>query len=77
MARHQYKGGDLVVKQIRWIPGGRYVIMQHRYLGVLILEPATGKIGLLIEADGHTFGWHKDIRQIHRPLEFPFSNIDF
>ncbi len=77
MSRYQYKGGDLVVKQIRWIPGGRYVIMQHRYLGVLILEPVTGKIGLLIEADGHTFGWYKDIRQIHRPIGFPFSNTDF
>ena len=56
--RYQYKGGDLVIDHIRWIPGGRYVIMEHRYWGVLILEPSTGKMGLLIRASGHTFGWY-------------------
>ena len=57
--RYQYKGGDLVLDHIRWIPGGRYVIMEHRYWGVLILEPSTGKVGLLIRANGHTFGWYQ------------------
>ena len=59
IALYQYGGGDLVVDHIRWIPGGRYVIMEHRYWGVLILEPSTGKIGLLIRASGHTFGWYQ------------------
>lgn len=58
MPRYQYKGGDLAIRQIRWIPGGRYVIMQHRYFGILILEPSTRKVGLMVEAHGHTFGWH-------------------
>jgi len=56
--RYQYRGGDLVIDQIRWIPGGRYVIMEHKYWGVLILDPLKGRIGLLIQASGHTFGWY-------------------
>ena len=60
--RYQYKGGDLVIDHIRWIPGGRYVIMEHRYWGVLILEPSTGKIGLLIRANGHSFGWYQNVK---------------
>ncbi len=63
MPRHQYKGGDFVIGQIRWIPGSRYVIMQHRYLGVLILEPATRNVGLLVEANGHTLGWYENVRK--------------
>ncbi|MBN1870468.1 MAG: hypothetical protein JW847_07845 [Candidatus Omnitrophica bacterium] len=59
MSRYQYKGGDLVIDHIRWIPGGRYAVMEHRYWGILILEPATGKIGLLIRANGHSFGWYR------------------
>ena len=58
--RYQYKGGDLIVDHIRWVPGGRYVIMEHKYWGVLILEPSTGKIGLLIRANGHAFGWYEN-----------------
>jgi len=61
LPRHQYKGGNLVVDQIRWIPGGRYVIMQHQDLGVLVLEPSTGKVGLLVHAVGENFGWYKNI----------------
>ena len=61
LPRYQYKGGDLVIDQIRWIPGGRFVIMEHKYWGVLIFEPATGKIGLLIQANGHTFGWYQRV----------------
>jgi hypothetical protein len=57
--RHQYKGGELVIDHIRWLPGDRYVIMEHQYLGVLILEPYTGKVGSLIQARGHTFGWYQ------------------
>jgi len=57
--RYQYKGGDLEIDHIRWIPGGRYVIMEHRYWGVLIMEPFTGKVGLLIQANGRAFGWYQ------------------
>lgn len=57
--RYQYRGGDLVIDHIRWIPGGRYVIMEHKYWGVLILEPLTGKIGILIQAHGRAFGWYE------------------
>ncbi len=64
MPRHSYRGGELTIAQIRWIPGGRYVIMLHRYLGVLILEPATRKLGLLVAAQGNTFGWY--VRGIDR-----------
>ena len=58
IARHAYKGGDLTITQIRWIPGGRYAIIHHRYLGLLIVEPATRKIGLLIAAKWNAFGWY-------------------
>jgi len=57
--RHQYRGGDLVIDHIRWLPGDRYVIMEHRYLGVLILDPKTGKVGYLLQAHGNTFGWYQ------------------
>jgi len=60
-ARYHYRGGDLIVDHIRWIPGGRYVIMEHKYWGVLILEPLTGKIGSLIQAHGRAFGWYQHI----------------
>ena len=58
--RYQYRGGELVIDHIRWLPGGRYVIMEHKYWGVLILEPSSGRIGLLLRARGHTFGWYLD-----------------
>ncbi len=58
IARHAYKGGDLTIAQIRWIPGGRYAIILHRYLGLLVMEPETGKIGLLIAARENAFGWY-------------------
>ncbi len=56
--RHSYQGGNLIITQIRWIPGGRYAIILHRYLGLLVIEPATKKIGLLIAARGAAFGWY-------------------
>jgi len=59
ITRYHYRGGDLVIDHIRWIPGGRYVIMEHKYWGVLILEPSTGKIGSLIQAHGRAFGWYQ------------------
>ena len=61
IARHAYKGGDLTITQIRWIPGGRYAIIHHRYLGLLVIEPTTRKIGLLIGAKSDAFGWYGKI----------------
>jgi hypothetical protein len=61
MPRYQYKGGGLVIDHIRWIPGGRYVIMEHKYWGVIILEPSSRKIGLLVKAHGHSFGWYQPV----------------
>ncbi len=59
MPRYQYSGGDLAVKYMRWTPSGRYVVMEHYFLGLLILEPQTGKIGLLAnDKEGNTFGWY-------------------
>lgn len=60
LPRHQYQGGELVVDHIRWIPGGKYIIMEHIYWGVLILEPSTGRLGLLIQAKGRDFGWYEE-----------------
>jgi hypothetical protein len=55
--QYQYKGGDLVVEQIRWLPGGRYVVMKHKDLGILVLEPGLGKMGKLVESSESFFGW--------------------
>ncbi|MBI5150319.1 MAG: hypothetical protein HZA28_06080 [Candidatus Omnitrophica bacterium] len=66
--RHAYRGGELIITQIRWIPGGRYAIMLHRYFGILVVEPATSRTGLLIAARGNTFGWYE--RLDLRPKNF-------
>ena len=60
MPRYQYRGGDLVLSHLRWIPGGQYVIMEHKHLGVIILEPTTGRTGILIQTSGHSFGWYQE-----------------
>ncbi len=56
--RHQYRGGRLVIENPRWLPFGRYVIMDHTFWGVVILEPSTGKLGILTNDKGNTFGWY-------------------
>lgn len=57
--RYPYEGLS-AIHHVRWLPGGRYVILGHRTLGILILEPATGRIGQLIDVKGKTFGWFKE-----------------
>ena len=52
------QGWRPTITQIRWIPGGRYAVVHHRYFGLLVIEPATRKIGLLIAAKGNAFGWY-------------------
>jgi len=59
LPRYQYKGGDLIIQQMSWLPGGRYVIMEHKYLGLLIFEPNTKKIGELISGRGRLYGWYR------------------
>lgn len=56
--RYQFRGGELAIRHLRWLPGGRYLIMDHHYFGVLIMEPATGKVGILTSERNGTFGWH-------------------
>jgi hypothetical protein len=47
----------LVLRQPRWFPSGRYVIMEHLFWGVLILDPRTAEVGILANEKGNTFGW--------------------
>jgi len=58
--RYQYRGGRLAVEDLRWLPSGRYVIMEHYFIGILILEPTTGRIGVLVNERGNSFGWLVD-----------------
>jgi hypothetical protein len=54
---HQYAGGKLVVDQMRWLTGSKYVLMNHKDWGVLLLDPYHGKIGVLIRAQDPLVGW--------------------
>jgi len=55
---HEFpQGGRLAVQYLRWLPSGRYVIMEHEFFGVLILDPILRKVGILITEKGDTFGW--------------------
>ncbi len=56
--RYQYQGGELTVQNLRWLPSGKYVIMEHNLYGLLILEPKSGKVGILDNQKGNTFGWY-------------------
>ncbi len=51
------QGGRLAVQYLHWLPSGRYVIMEHDFFGVLILDPVTREIGILVTEKGDTFGW--------------------
>jgi len=73
--RYQYKGGPLVVRHVRWLPGARYVLMEHDVLGILILEPATGRLGQLMYAPGHTFGWYKPLNQMESNRDTLLSQL--
>ena len=59
---YPYKGGEPVIYNIRWLPGGRYVILEHQYMGVFILDPYSGKIGHVIGLRGEAIGWFKEIQ---------------
>jgi Tol biopolymer transport system component len=55
---YQYRGGDLAVRNLRWLPSGRQVIMEHYLFGILIMDPESGNIGILATEKGNTFGWY-------------------
>ena len=59
LSRYQYQGGMLAVSSLRWLPSGQYAVMGHEALGVLILDPFSGKMGQLAAARGNTFGWYE------------------
>jgi len=58
--RFQYQGGRLTISDLRFLPSGRYVIMEHYFWGILILDPVSGRIGILDNQRGSTFGWYPD-----------------
>jgi len=58
-SEYQQNGGELTLENINWLPGGRHLIMNHKYLGVLILEPGTKRIGRLSRLQGQNFGWER------------------
>ncbi|MFA5087820.1 MAG: hypothetical protein WC552_02160 [Candidatus Omnitrophota bacterium] len=59
LAHYWPQGGKLPIRGLKWLPGSRYVIIAHNSLGVLVLEPATGKIGQLIKRPCSAFGWYE------------------
>src|SRR6185295_4247646 len=70
---YQYQGGDLTISNVRWLPDGRYVVMEQYDLGVLLLDPFKNKLGQLLEKRGHSFGWFIDIDRYRIP-ETTFQN---
>jgi len=74
LKRHQYRGGELTISNIRWLPDGRYVVMEHFDLGILLLDPFKNKLGQLLEKRGHSFGWFIDIDRYHIPETY-FENL--
>ena len=52
-----YKEGSLTLENIRWLPGGRYVIMEDKTMGGVILDTANGRMGQLAGFKAKNFGW--------------------
>jgi hypothetical protein len=57
----RYQTKDYAIKNIRWAPQGCYVVMEHRFWGILILDPAAQRMGHLIQANGHGYGWYQPL----------------
>ncbi len=55
---YQKNGGALTIQHISWLPGGNYIIMDHKSIGILILNPKTKQIGRLYKSQGRAFGWY-------------------
>lgn len=56
---YQKDGGLLTIQHIRWLPDGEYIVMEHKNIGILILEPKTKRIGRLYKSQGKAFGWYQ------------------
>jgi len=50
----------LPLVHLRWVPGGRYVVLTHNSLGILVLDPRWGRLAQLM--DGQAFGWYEKNR---------------
>jgi len=59
--KHSPGAKRLAVNELRWLPSEKYVIMKHHFFGILILEPSTGKIGILDNQRGGLFGWYSPV----------------
>ncbi len=59
LSRYQYRGRPWSIRQVKWLPRGQYAILAHSSLGILILEPITGKIGKLVQASTDSIGWYE------------------
>ena len=47
----------LPLMHLRWAPEGRYVVLTHSSLGILVFDPRWGRLAKLI--DGQAFGWYE------------------
>jgi len=52
-----FEVGQLVIQNPRWLPSGRYVIMEHYLFGIVILDPKTEQLGILVNDDCRGVGW--------------------
>ncbi len=73
--RYQYAAGPLAIRHVRWLPGDKYVIMDHKVLGILILDPSTGRLGQLTYTPGHTFGWYRPVNRSSQSLEQAIARL--
>ena len=53
--------GEHVLRQIRWTPSGRYVVMDHSYWGILIMDPRRQKVAQIYPYDVNVYGWFSEI----------------
>ena len=51
------RAGTSRLRELRWTPDGRYVLLSHEDLGILVIDPFSREAGHLI--DGDSFGWHQ------------------
>lgn len=53
-----FKQDEMSVRHLRWVPENKYVMLTHSSLGILVLDPNSGRIGQLVSAQA--FGWYED-----------------
>lgn len=47
---------ELLVRDVRWLPSEKYVLIKHYTHGLLVLKPSTRQVGVLAEGDIGVFG---------------------